>query len=175
MQTLLFSRIVELTPHISFPCLVNGEELTATVTHLENTGVQTLYHVRFSDGHQDAYVPGDEQVREGFGRTRTLDKYEEAVYEDLCVIQQVEKGYPFISVRVGEEGGESFNVWIREKKGYYSVYYKGQYQFTLRKRERWESGTMRERGYVINGRLAKLLVNYLEQYVIKTSRQLKRA
>lgn len=175
MQTLLFSRIVELTPHISFPCLVNGDQLTAKVTHLENTGIQTLYHVQFSDGYQDAYVPGDKQVREDFGRTRTLDKYEEAVFEDICVIHLAEKGYPFICVRVGEEGGESFNVWIREKKGYYSIYYKGQYQFTLRKRERWESGTMRERGYVINSRLAKLLANYLDRYVLKISQQLKRA
>lgn len=175
MQTLLFSRIVELSPQLSFPCVVNGQELLATITHLEKTGFETLHHVLFSDGHKDAYVSGDYEVREGFGRTRTLDKYEEAIFDDLCILQKIEKENPFFYVRVAEEGGESINVSMREKKGYYSVYYNGQYQFTLRKKEQWECGTMRERGYVINGRLAKLLTNYLDRYVLKTSRQLKRA
>lgn len=175
MQTLLFSRTVELQPHISFRCLVNGKELTATVTHSENTGLQLLYHVFFSDGHRDTYVPGEEEVREGFGRTRTMDAYEAAVFDDLIIIHQREKENPFITVRVGEEGAESYNVWIREKRGYYSVYYKGGYQFTLRKKEGWESGTMREIGYVINQPLARLLTHYIDEYILKKRRQLKRA
>ena len=175
MQTLLFSRVVELSPKISFPCVVSGQELTATITHKETTGLQVLYHVQFSDGHKDCYTPGDVEVREGFGRTRTPDAYEDAVFDDLCIVRLFEKGATYIHVRVGEEGGESFNVWIREKRGYYSVYYKGGYQFTLRKKERWESGTMREKGYVINGRLAKLLADYLENQPFNIAQQLKRA
>lgn len=87
----------------------------------------------------------------------------------------MEKGSWFISIRVCEEGAESLNVWIREKSGYYSVYYKGQYQFTLRKKDHWESGTMREKGYVVNGRLAKLLADYLDEHAVKETRQLERA
>jgi hypothetical protein len=175
MQTLLFSRVVELRPQISFPCTVNGKDLTATLTHTEYTGLQMLYRVQFSDGHSHAYSPGDEEVREGFGRTRTLDSYEEAVFEDLRVVHHLENGNWYINVRVCEEGGEGFNVWIKEKNGHYSVYYKGQYQFTLRKRVGWEWGTMREKGYVVNGRLAKLLADYLDEQHLKETRQLKRA
>ena len=175
MQTLLFSRVVELQPHISFPCSVDGKDLTATLTHTEHTGVQTLYRVRFSDGHEDAYAPGEKEVREDFGRTRTPDAYEEAVFDDLCVAEYLEKGGWYINVRVCEEGGGAFNVWMVEKNGYYSIYYNGQYQFTLRKRERWEWGTVREKGYVVNGRLAKLLADYLDQHALKETRHLRRA
>lgn len=175
MQTLLFSHLLELRPQISFTCIVGGKELRATLTHKEATGVQTLYHVRFSDGHVDSYVAGDVEAKKGFVRTRIADAYEEAIFDDLCVVHHMEKGSWFISIRVCEEGAESLNVWIREKSGYYSVYYKGQYQFTLRKKDHWESGTMREKGYVVNGRLAKLLADYLDEHAMKETRQLKRA
>lgn len=175
MQTLLFSRTVELQPHIIFSCTVNGKELTARVTHVEHTGVQILHHVSFSDGHQDAYVAGEPEVREGFGRTRTMDRYEEAIFEDLSILKHMEKGSLFFHVRVCEKGGESFNVWVKEKRGYYSVYYKGEYQFTLRNKERWETGTMRERGYVVNQELARLLSRYIDQHYLKKRRELKRA
>lgn len=167
MQTVLFNRLVELSPTISFPCMVNGIALTATITHKEIMNLQTLYHIQFSDGHKNNYVAGDAEMKDGFGRTRTPDTYEEAVFEDLCVVKYMEKGSWYINVRVAEVEGASYNVWIREKGGYYSVYYKGQYQFTLRKKEVWESGTMRERGYVVNGRLAKLLVDYLEKHYLQ--------
>ena len=149
--------------------------LTATITHKEMTDLQMLYHIQFSDGHKDAYLAGNTEVKDGFGRTRTLDPYEEAVFDDLCVVKYTEKGSWYINVRGAEEEGESYNVWIREKGGYYSVYYKGQYQFTLRKKEVWESGTMRERGYVVNGRLAKLLADYLEKHYLQPAERLQRA
>jgi hypothetical protein len=136
----------------------------ATVTHTEYTGIQMLYRVQFSDAHLDAYAPRDGEVREGFGRTSTMDNYEEAIFDDLCVIQQREKEGLYMNIRVCEEGGEGFNVWMGKKGSHYSVYYKGQNQFTLRKRVRLECGTMQEKGYVINGWLAKLLADYLDEY-----------
>ena len=175
MQTLLFSSLVALRPQISFSSTINGKELLATLTHKEAIGAQILYHVLFSDGHADAYAVGDLEVQEGFGRTRTMDAYEEAIFGDLCVLKHLEKGGPFVNLRVCEKGGESFNVWIREKSGYYSVYYKGQYQFTLRKKDGWQSGTVREKGYAVNERLAKLLADYLEEHLLKKTRLLRTA
>jgi hypothetical protein len=169
MQTLLFTKVIEITPHISFECEVDGQTLTAVVTHRENTGVQVLYHVHFSDGHFDAYAPADYEVQEGFGRTRKLDVYEEAVFEDLCVIPGLEKGNGYCYIRVKEEGGESFNVWIKKRKGYYNVYYKGQYQFTLRKGTIWEINSLNRNGYVVNGQLARLVSRYLDQYKSRQS------
>src|SRR5215203_3539517 len=110
MQALLFSRVVELRPKISFPCTVNGKELTATITHTEYTGLQMLYRVQFSDGHSDAYLPSDGEIKEDFGRTRTMDAYEEAIFDDLPIVKQLDKEDRYLKVRVGEEGGESFNV-----------------------------------------------------------------
>lgn len=175
MQTLLFSSLVALRPQLSFSSVVAGKELLATLTHKEAIGPQMLYHVKFSDGHVDRYAVGDSEVQEGFGRTRTMDAYEEAIFSDLCVLKHLEKGGPFVSVRVCETGGESFNVWMGEKSGYYTVYYNGQYQFTLRKKEGWQWGTVREKGYVVNGRLAKLLADYLEEHLVKKTPRLKRA
>lgn len=158
----LFSKITEVIPRIEFDCTVDGRELTATITHAENNGVQLLYHVTFNDGHKDVYAPGDAEVHEGIGRTRTLDAYEEAVFEDLCVIPGLEKGDGYTYIRVHEKGGESFNVWVRERNGHYSAYYKGQYQFTLRKRDTWEVSTVRKKGYAINQQLARLISKHLD-------------
>lgn len=161
----LFRNLVEVVPHIEFDCTVNGKDLLATVTHKEDCGAQTSYLVCFSDGHQDLYVPGDEQVHEGFGRTKHLDAYEEAVYDDLCVIPLLAEGASSLCLRVHEEGEESFNVWIRERKGYYSTFYKGQYQFTLcRHSGQWLASTIRKKGYVINQQLARLVSRHLDLY-----------
>lgn len=165
MQMALFRNLVEVIPHIKFDCTVNGKELTAAVTHKEYCGGQTLYLVSFSNGHQDMYVPGDEQVHSGFGRTRTMDCYEEAVFDDLCVIPLLVKGNRYTSIHVQEVSGDSFNVWIRERKGFYSTFYKGQYQFTLcRHREQWLVNTMRKEGYVVNQQLARLVSKHLDLY-----------
>jgi len=163
MQMTLFRKITEVIPRIEFECTVEGRELTAAITHKEDTGVQLLYHVTFSDGHQDIYAPGDEEVHEGIGRTRTLDAYEEAVFEDLCVIPVLAKGKSYTCIRVHEEGGDSFNVWVRERNGFYSAYYKGQYQFTLRKPDQWLVSTMRGKGYAINYGLARLVAKHLDE------------
>lgn len=158
----LFTRLTEILPHIEFDCTVNGKELTAAVTHVDYSGRLPFYHVFFSDGHRDAYVPGDEEVHEGFGRTRHMDAYEAAVYDDLCVVPLLKKGTGRFCIRVHQPGEESFTIWVRERKGFYSVYYKGQYQFTLKKWEQWAVSTMRGKGYVINQQLARLVTKHLD-------------
>jgi hypothetical protein len=163
-----FSKMTEVVPHIQFACFVNGQKLTASLTHLEDgPGTGTLYHITFSDGHKDAYMPHDAEVHKGRMRKRTLNAYEEAISSDLSLIQTFikknERG--LTTFRVCGPGGESFNVWLCERHGFYSVYYKGAYQFTLLKRNRWEVGTNGEKGLVINHQLARLICNHLDSHL----------
>lgn len=165
MQTELSNTIVPVTPNIEFECTVNGKELTATITHVEDNHVQRLLHVSFSDGHKDAYAAGDDGVDEQFGRTRELDIYEEAVWDDLAVIPGLEDGggYTYVKVTVKKDGS-AFNVWVRPKEeGDYDVYYKGEYQFTLRKATGWQVSTKHEKGYVIDQELASLVSRHLDK------------
>lgn len=166
-----FSKMTEVTPHITFACIVNGTKLTASLTHLEDTGVLTLYHVSFSDGHRGAYAPGDASMQGGTAQSRTRDKYHAAIASDLCIIHTFLKmrERSLTNFRVYEKGGESFNIWIYELRGYYSVYYKSGYQFTLRKRDRWEVSTKKEKGIVINQQLASLISQHLDRHWLKLS------
>ena len=166
-QMTFFSKLTEVVPHIRFDCIVNGKKLTASLTHLEDTEVLTLYHVSFSDGHQDAYLPADADVRQRTGRPRAREAYEASIYSDLSILQTFiktnKKGVT--NFRVYELRGESFNVWLYEQRGFYSVYYKGEYRFTLRKRLGWEVGTNGEKGVVINQQLASLISKQLDLHL----------
>jgi hypothetical protein len=166
-QMTFFSKTTEVVPHIQFGCLVKGQKRTASLTHLEDTDTVTLYHVSFSDGHKDAYIPYEAEVPKGSMRKRTLDPYEEAICSDLSVIQKFIKTSErsLTTFRVCGQGGESFNVWLCERRGFYHVYYKGAYHFTLRKRNRWEVGTNGEKGLIINHQLARLICNHLDSHL----------
>jgi hypothetical protein len=164
-QPMLLPNLKDVLPRVSFDCTVNGKDLIATVTHKENLGRKNRYHVLFSDGHKDAYVPGDELEHEGFGRTRHLDAYEEAVYDDLRVVPLMPKGDGYTCVRVHEEGGGDFNVWLRKRSEFYSAFYNGCYQFTLcRLSGEWVVSTAREKGYAINLPLARFVKDYLNEH-----------
>lgn len=163
-QMTFFSKITEVIPHIEFSCLVKGRKLTASLNHLEDTGTATLYHVSFSDGHTDAYLPSDAEGHGGNGQKGPHDAYEEAISSDLYLIATIIKTHKagITTFRVYGEGGENFNVWLCEQRGNYRVYYKGAYHFTLRKRNLWEVSTKREKGYRINQELASLISNHLD-------------
>lgn len=162
-----FSKMTEVIPHIQFACHVNERKLTASLTHLEDTGTETLYHVSFSDGHQDAYAHRNLGVQQGIGGKQAADRYEDAILDDMCVlplfIKMKESG--LTTFRVYGEGGENFNVWLCEQRGYYNVYYKGKYRFTLRKRDRWQVGTKGEKGLIVNQQLARLISNHLDLHM----------
>jgi hypothetical protein len=162
-----FSKMTEVIPHINFTCLVNGTKLTASLTHLEDTDVLTRYHVTFSDGHKDAFVPGDAEGHQGIKGTKGRDAYEKAISSDLCIIETLitMKERALTNFRVYESGGKSFNVWLCERQGYYNVYYNGAYRFTLRKRDRWEVGTRGEKGLVVNQQLASLVSKHLDMHL----------
>jgi hypothetical protein len=162
-----FSKTTEVVPHIKFACLVKGRKLTAALTHLEDTDTDTLYHVSFSDRHKDVYVPADAEVPKGSMRKRILEAYEEAILSDLSAIQTfIKTGERNLTTfHVCGQGGERFNVWLCERRGFYSVYYKGAYHFTLRKRNRWEVGTNGQKGLVINHQLARLICNQLDSHL----------
>jgi hypothetical protein len=162
-----FSKMTEVIPNINFTCLVNGKKLTASLTHLEDTDVLTRYHVTFSDGHQDVFVPYDAAAHKGTVRTSVGDAYETAITSDLCIIQMFIKmnQQGITNFRVYGNGGESFNVWLCELKGDYNVYYNGAYRFTLRKRDCWEVGTRGEKGLVVNQQLASLVSKHLDMHL----------
>lgn len=162
-QMTFFSKLTDVVPHIQFACLVAEQKLTASLTHLEDTGTETLYHICFSDGHQGAYKPHRAEQQDNKSK-RALDVYERAIVDDLCVIslfiKMKERG--ITTFRVYGEGGQNFNVWLCAQQGYYHVYYNGKYRFTLRNRNGWQVGTRGEKGLIVNQELASLITKHLD-------------
>ena len=156
MQVTMFRKSTNVIHRISFGCVVEGRELTAALIHVEEEGAQTFYHLFFSDGQTGAYAPGEKRLQ---------DVYQRAVADDLAVFPALLDSTGSYHIRVKDEGaGTLFNVWVKpgDKPRKYHVFYRGCYQFSLRKRERWEVSTMREEGYAIDQALARLLCRDLD-------------
>lgn len=123
-------------PRIKFECEVDGKELIAEVVAQETNPGHYNFNTRFSDGFEDVFT---HEERSGVWKANR-DKeqaYLEQVRDDLSalVCYQIDRHY--LSFR-HELGNEIVNVWIFETEWedgsmIYTVYYKGDYQFEMKK------------------------------------------
>lgn len=171
MQDGLKSEIIELNPPLEFGCLVRGHELTAKITHIED-GFQTSFHITFSDGYKGNYAPIEDEVAEHFGNGFQQDDYAAAIRQDLDVISGLQYDTLLTNIRFRRANADVvYNVWARlnSHTKNYDVYYKGQYQFSLRKTTRWEVCSQREKGYRIDDEITVAVCKHLDSLQLKSN------
>ena len=120
--------ICELPQAIEFGCVVEGQALTARLTHAEDDFTQYLYHVQFSDGYKAVFMANWDLQKWVERGQRLPSSYALAISEDLFVINEFNPLYPpfCLSVQVQEE---PVKVWANYKNESYHVFFKGAYRF----------------------------------------------
>ncbi|RYG22883.1 MAG: hypothetical protein EOO01_44755 [Chitinophagaceae bacterium] len=152
-------KVWELTPAIPFSCFVNGEKLLAVITHQEESYIETIYRVRFSDGYESTFV-----YYEGVwydGKLRTA--YVEAIEDDLQAMLPYmidDEEQPFSFEFMEAEG--CFNVWLMPADDIFSpegqrymVVYKGDLGFFVN--ESYEPSTLPSQQNAIDQNIARMV------------------
>lgn len=123
-------------PRIKFECEVNGRELTAEVVTRETNPGQFNFDAKFSDGFEDTFI---HEERSGLWKAISDKKsaYLEKIKDDLSalVAYQIDRHYLSFRHYIGKE---IVNIWVFEtewenRSAIYTVYYKGEYQFEMKK------------------------------------------
>lgn len=123
-------------PKIKFECEVNGRELIAEVLTQETNPGHFNFTTKFSDGFEDTFI---HEERSGLWRAIRDKKsgYLEKIKDDLSALvsYQIDRHYLSFRHLVGKE---IVNVWVFETEwenriAIYTVYYKGEYQFEMKK------------------------------------------
>jgi hypothetical protein len=121
----------------SFPVIVAGKSLRATVLAEEGEGREFLYRVRFDDGYEDVFFVDQDEVGGHLGVSS--QPYAEAIKFDVghYIGLNTDK---FLYVFQDEIEGEMVNVWIFEEEAEdeeevihtsYNVIVRNQYRFHL--------------------------------------------
>lgn len=154
--------VTDILYAIEFTCVVEGKKLLASITHQEDNGVQFIYRIRFSDGHTASFVApmqGGKWHHENFA-----SPYAKAIQDDLNAVCGFLPGKPPFCIRLKGEK-DAFNVWVVPhvyKPFHYAVFYKGDYQFDVRKTKVWEANSVRENSY-INQEIAAIVCRNVEE------------
>lgn len=158
--------ITPLVPVIEFDCVVDGKKLSAKITHHEDNGLQFIYHISFSDGYSASFVA---PIQGGKWQDESLaSPYAKAIADDLNAFCGFFPTKPPICIRLKSEK-EAFNVWVVPhvfKAQQYSVFYKGDYRFDVRKLSIWEANTVRTYGDV-NREIAALVCKNIEKRLLQ--------
>lgn len=154
--------IKELFPPIDFYCVVEGKTLKASITHVEDNGLQFIYRIGFSDGHTASFVASMEGDK--WHDDKFASPYAKAIHDDLNAFCGFSAKKPPFAIRLKSEK-EAFNVWIVPhlfKAFHYTVFYKGDYRFDLRRTNGWEAQSVREASS-IDHEIAALVCKNIEQ------------
>lgn len=158
--------ITEISPAIEFETTVEGKRIKARITHQEDNGLQFIYHIAFSDGYTASFVAplqGDRWHNEDFA-----SPYAKAIRDDLNAICGFLPKKPPFCIRLKSDRG-AFNVWAIPhvfKTHHYSVFYKGDYRFDLRKTKIWQAKSVRE-NIDIDQEIAALVCRNIEERILQ--------
>jgi hypothetical protein len=135
-------------PRIKFECQVNGKDLIAEVIAQETDPGHFNFNTRFSDGFEDTFIH-----EEGSGLWKAIGNkkaaYLEKIKDDLSALVAYQIDRHYLSFRYAI-GPEIVNIWIFETEWedrgtIYTVYYKGDYQFEIKKiMGGWHAWSVRE-------------------------------
>ena len=158
--------ITEISPAIEFETVVEGKRVKASITHQEDNGLQFIYRITFSDGYSASFVA---PMQAGQWHNEELaSPYAKAVRDDLNAICGFLPGKPAFCIRLKSEK-EAFNVWIVPhvfKPRHYTVFYKGDYRFDLRKDKVWQAKSVRENSD-INQEIAALVCRNIDERILQ--------
>lgn len=158
--------VTKIFPAIEFECVMEGKSLVAKLTHQEDNGFQFIYHISFSDGHSASFVAPMQAGN--WHQEDFASPYAKAIRDDLDAICGFLPARPPICIRLKGEK-EPFNVWVVPhvyKAFHYSVFYKGDYQFDVRRAKVWEAKSVRDNSY-INGEIASLVCRNIEKRLLQ--------
>jgi len=135
-------------PSIKFECQVNGKELIAEVVAQETHPGHFNFNTRFSDGFEDTFI---HQQKKGLWKAIKDKKaaYLEKIKDDLSALVAYQIDRHYLSFR-HVINSEVVNVWVFEtlwETGcvIYTVYFKGDYQFEMKKKQGgWSAKTVRQ-------------------------------
>lgn len=159
-------RITPIIPAIIFDCEVDGKKKRARITHLEDNGIQFIYHISFSDGHAATFVAPQEAG--AWHDDALASPYAKAIRNDLNAFSGFLPQKPPFAIRLKSEK-EAFNVWIVPhvtRRQHFAVFYKGNYRFDLRKTKQWEAKSVRE-GSFIDQEIASIACKNIEQRILQ--------
>lgn len=123
-------------PRIKFECQVDGKELIAEVVAQETDPGHFNFNTRFSDGFEDTFI---HEESSGLWKAIRNKKaaYLEEIKDDLSALVSYQIDRHYLSFR-HSIGSDIVNIWVFEtewedKRRIYTVYYKGDYQFEMKK------------------------------------------
>lgn len=123
-------------PRIKFECQVNGKELIAEVVAQETNPGHFNFNTRFSDGFEDTFI---HEEKSGLWEAIRDKKaaYLKRIKDDLSALVAYQIDRHYLSFR-HSIGSRTVNIWVFEtewedKNMIYTVYYKGDYQFEMKK------------------------------------------
>jgi hypothetical protein len=147
-------------PRIRFECQVNGKELIAEVVAQETDPGHFNFNTRFSDGFEDTFI---HEKRSGLWKAMR-DKeaaYLKKIKDDLSALVAYQIDRHYLSFRHSIRS-KIVNVWAFEtewedRSMIYTVYYKGDYQFEMKKKYGgWHARSVRpEKNKVIDETLVE--------------------
>lgn len=165
-MTVRCDRIVTVCPAIEFDCLIEGKKCRARITHIEDNGLQYIYHIGFSDGYSATFVASMESDK--WLDDATSSKYALAIKDDLNAICGFSAKKPPFCIRLKNEKEDTFNVWIVPhgyKSYHYSVFYRGDYRFDVRKSKTWEARSVRE-NHDVNQQIAAIVCRNIDGHLV---------
>jgi hypothetical protein len=165
-MTVCCDNIVTIHPAIEFDCVVEGKKCKARITHQEDNRLQFIYHITFSDGYAASFVASIESDK--WLDDAVSSKYAIAIKDDLNAICGFAPKKPPFCIRLKNDKEEAFNVWVVPhgfKPFHYSVFYRGDYRFDVRKSKSWEVRSVRENSDV-NQQIATIVCRNIDQRVM---------
>lgn len=123
-------------PSIKFECQISGKKLVAEVVTQVKDLTRFDFSTRFSDGFEDTF-----QHDRVLGIWKAIrdrkSAYLKKIKDDLAALQYYQPHRHYLNFQ-HKLGQERINIWVFEtlpEEGFpvYSVYYKGDYRFDIRK------------------------------------------
>ena len=153
-------------PRIKFECQVNGKELIAEVVAQETHPGHFNFNTRFSDGFEDTFV---HEEKSGLWKAIRDKKaaYLKKIKDDLSALVAYQIDRHYLSFRHLFDT-QLVNIWVFETQWenggvIYTVYFKGDYQFEMKKRHGgWYARTVRQQK---NQPIDEKLVNNIGQMI----------
>lgn len=158
--------IIRIDPAITFECQVDGKRLLAKITYQEDNGIQYIYHISFSDGHAASFVAPIEGGK--WYDEKLASPYAKAIKDDLNAFCGFLPSKPPVCIRL-KSNREAFNVWIVPqvmKSLHYTIFYKGDYRFDVRKGNGWEANSVRENS-IIDKEIAAIVCQNIDQRILQ--------
>lgn len=154
-------------PTIRFECQVSGKKLIAEVVTQVNNLTQFDFMARFSDGFEDIF---QHDPTRGIWKALRDKKsaYLRKIKDDLAALRFYQPNRHYLNFR-HQVGQEPVNIWVFEtlpEDGFkvYSVYYKGDYRFDMKKIFGvWYARSVRQDARPIDGILVDKIGEMIDQ------------